>query len=250
VTVHIEHLPERRIDVRQGVLSESDDFIGRLGRHVEHDERSLAYAVEHIVDELLPPKTVSWRRWSPILDQGDLGSCTGNALTGALACEPFCTIPTEAGQFNEAFAVSLYSHATAIDGIPGQYPPDDTGSSGLAVCKVAKSMGLIGSYHHALTVSGLLHALQLGPVIIGAPWYEGFDRPDEHTGAVEIGGAIRGGHEFLVRAYQHGPTEADSWLIADNSWGSSWGVKGQFRFSVATWRTLAANQADVTIPQK
>lgn len=238
MSVYTELLPERL-----------DEFAGRLGRHVEHDERSLEHAVENLVSELLPPRSVSWRRWSPILDQGDIGSCTGNALTGLLACEPFCAAPGAAAIYGESFAVSLYSHATEIDDIPGEYPPEDTGSSGLAVCKVAKRMGLIGSYHHALSVNGLLHALQVQPVIVGVPWFEGFDKPDDR-GIVRPTGQIRGGHEFLIRGYQHGHDEADSYLLADNSWGDSWGIKGQFWFSVADWRTLAANQADVTIPKQ
>lgn len=236
MSIHIDHLEELVGDA------------GRLGRHVEHDERSLEHAVENVVDELLPPKSVEWRRWSPILDQGNIGSCTGNALAGLLACEPFCASTGAAAPFSEQFAVSLYSHATAVDGIPGEYPPEDTGSSGLAVCKAAKRWGLIGSYHHALSVNGLLHALQIQPVIVGVPWFEGFDRPDTH-GVVKPTGQIRGGHEFLIRGYAHGSTEADSFLLADNSWGASWGAAGSFRFSVATWRVLAKNQGDVTIPR-
>ena len=34
----------------------------------------------------------------------------------------------------EQFAVALYSDATKVDAYPGTYPPDDTGSSGLAIC--------------------------------------------------------------------------------------------------------------------
>jgi hypothetical protein len=239
VTVHVERIEER-----------IDEFSGRLGRHVEHDQRSLEHAVEHLVDELLPPKSVLWHRWSPILNQGELGSCTGNALTGLLACEPFCASAAAAAPYTEQFAVSLYSHATEIDGIPGQYPPEDTGSSGLAVCKVAKRMGLIGSYNHALSVNGLLHALQIQPVIVGVPWFEGFDQPDS-TGLVHATGQIRGGHEFVIRGYEHDDdSEDDSYLFADNSWGDGWGVRGHFRFTVSTWRTLMSHQADVTIPKQ
>ena len=38
----------------------------------------------------------------------------------------------------EGFAVKLYEDATVVDGYPGEYPPDDTGSSGLAICKVSQ----------------------------------------------------------------------------------------------------------------
>ena len=225
-----------------------DEFAGRLGRHVEHDSRSLEHAVEHVVDELLPPQSVEWRRWSPILNQGGIGSCTGNAMTGWLGCEPHVRNAQDGGAFTEEVALQLYELATRLDSIPGQYPPTDTGSSGLAVAKAAKQLGYIHGYGHALSVPGLLHALQVAPVIVGAPWFAGFDTPDSN-GVVQPSGQIRGGHEFLVRGYEHGPTEHDSWLLADNSWGTQWGVDGSFRFSVSTWRVLAANQGDITIPR-
>jgi hypothetical protein len=51
---------------------------GRLGRHVGHDPRSRAYAVS---EDLLPGSYASavHQVRIPVLDQGDLGSCTGNA---------------------------------------------------------------------------------------------------------------------------------------------------------------------------
>jgi hypothetical protein len=54
---------------------------GRLGRHVRHDPRSRAYQVR---PRAPLAKSVSWERQTPILDQGDLGSCTGNAACGVL----------------------------------------------------------------------------------------------------------------------------------------------------------------------
>lgn len=237
MSVHVEHLVEQ-----------VDDFAGRLGRHVEHDTRSLAYAVENAFERLLPAKTVEWQRFSPILDQGDIGSCTGNAMAGWLGCAPHASGIEDASFYGEDIALHLYEVATRLDHVPGQYPPDDTGSSGLAVAKAAKQAGYISGYGHALSVDGLLHALQTAPVIVGVPWFQGFDRPDS-SGVVKPTGTIRGGHEFLIRGYEHGQTEATSMLLADNSWSSSWGVNGSFRFSVATWRVLAANQGDVTIPR-
>lgn len=239
MSIHIEHLHEI-----------VDEFAGRLGRHVEHDSRSLEYAVENVIGELLPPKSVEWRRWSPILDQGDIGSCTGNAMAGWLGCAPHVLDGHAGGaDYDEATALKLYELATRLDHIPGQYPPDDTGSSGLAVAKAAKQLGYIGSYGHALSVPGLLHALQSAPVIVGVPWFSGFDQADSHGTPVQATGQIRGGHEFLVRGYEHGASEHDSYLLADNSWGAGWGDAGSFRFSVSTWRVLAANSGDITIPR-
>ncbi|MEV5953720.1 hypothetical protein AB0M11_08075, partial [Streptomyces sp. NPDC051987] len=51
---------------------------GRLGRHIEHDPRSRAYALS---EDLLPSTYTSAVHTVriPVLDQGSLGSCTGNA---------------------------------------------------------------------------------------------------------------------------------------------------------------------------
>jgi hypothetical protein len=85
-----------------------------------------------------------------ILDQGKLGSCTGNAGTGAVGTQPFYhqvgknVLPAvDDASAGEQFAVKLYSDATKADAIPDSYPPDDTGSSGLAICKVLNARGTI-----------------------------------------------------------------------------------------------------------
>lgn len=232
------------------IIEEVHDFEQRLGRHIEHDIRSLDYKVasnpfKKIQATVAPKTSVLWQRYSPILDQGQLGSCTGNAITGWLGCAPHATTTAFARQYNEDFAIKVYEQATIIDGVPGSYPPDDTGSSGLAVAKVAKSMGLISSYKTATTTNELILALHTAPVIVGVAWYENFFTPDS-KGQVHVGGKIAGGHEFLIRGY-----DAKTKLFtADNSWGTSWGIKGSFTFSTATWESLRKQQADVVLPIK
>jgi hypothetical protein len=45
------------------------------------------------------PQTKVWTRRIPVLDQGDLGSCTGNAATGVLGSEPFYgTLPGDSSR--------------------------------------------------------------------------------------------------------------------------------------------------------
>lgn len=212
---------------------------GRLGRHVEHDPASHDYPFE--VTEATPLKKVLWRRYGSIFNQGDLGSCTGNAMAGALNTLPIHK--TLAKALVEKDAISIYEQATEIDNIPGQYPPDDTGSSGLAVCKVAKTRGLISGYRHAFNLTQALQALQTGTVITGVSWYEGFDNPDT-TGLVEIAGQVRGGHEFEILGYD----PATDLLTAANSWGTGWGVAGRFHFTSKTWAELLDDQGDVTVP--
>lgn len=224
------------------------EFVGRLGRHVEHDAQSLAFMVDHVMSLVATPiRTKVWTRFSPILNQGDLGSCTGNAMTGWLGCAPNVSDTRAAIAFDEGFAVGLYEDATRLDNFPGQYPPDDTGSSGLAVAKAAKARGLIHSYLHARTTLGMVRALMHAPVIIGIPWYDSFDTPDIN-GRVHLkaNARVRGGHELLVRGFDVNTQE----FVIDNSWGPGWGQDGSFLMPIAVWNVLRSQQADVTIPVK
>lgn len=209
---------------------------GRLGRHVEHDPRSRAYQTR--AASLV---STTWVRHAKILDQGDLGSCTGNAAVGALGSDPF--YPTVSLALNETEAVKLYHEATGLDSFSGAYPPDDTGSTGLAVAKACKQDGLISGYQHALGVDAALAALMVGPVITGVNWYDSFDSPDR-DGLVKItaDAAVRGGHEFVVRAVD---VEAQT-VLADNSWGTGYGNAGSFSFSFDDWARLLDEDGDVT----
>jgi hypothetical protein len=149
---------------------------------------------------------------------------------------------------HESDALKIYEEATAIDNIPGTYPPDDTGSSGLSVAKVLKNRYFISSYKHAFDVPSALNALMHQAVIMGCCWYEGFDTPDA-DGIVAMTGQIRGGHEVMSREYEMlGPSPGDDDLVwFDNSWTTSWGVKGRFAMRVSTLRPLLVQQGDITI---
>lgn len=219
----------------------------RLGRHVNHDSRSLAYRV---TPGAQPTAPILWQRNIPILDQGNLGSCTGNAETGALGSGPIYaaliaagTLTTKKITLDETFAVELYSAATEVDSYAGTYPPTDTGSDGLSVSKAAQSKGLISGYVHATSVDACKTAIMTGPFIVGSNWYTGMDDPDS-TGLVTATGTVRGGHEYLCRGYD---PSTDLWDL-DNSWGTGYGVLGTFRYSSPTLAKLLAESGDATQP--
>ena len=49
------------------------------------DIRDLLYAAPHVVASTLPPAVDLRPQCPPVFDQGQLGSCTGNAIAGAIA---------------------------------------------------------------------------------------------------------------------------------------------------------------------
>lgn len=211
----------------------------RLGRHVHHDPRSLAYRLPESA-----PATVRWERTIPVLDQGNVGSCTGNAAVGLLGTSPaFATLTTQLAAglvLDEAEALKLYSAAEIIDGGLG-LPTEDQGSSGLSVAKAAKNAGLISGYTHATSIGACHTAIQKGPFAGGTNWYTSMDSPSS-SGLVTVGGSVRGGHEYEYIGYD---TSTDLWECV-NSWGTSYGVAGHFFISSPDLARLLSEQGDAT----
>lgn len=224
---------------RREFLPERPDNPYRLGRHVRHDPRSLRYKVQPTGIA----QTAIWERKIPVLDQGDLGSCTGNATIGVLGTEPFYSAlsPVQRQALTEAEAIRLYSQATQLDPFDGTYPPTDTGSDGLDVAKAAVKFGYLSGYKHITSVAAAQTAIVAGPFIVGSDWFDGMFDPDA-SGEVQISGAVAGGHEYECFGYQAG---ADRWHFW-NSWGTSWGTRGAFWMSGGTFAELLARDGDAT----
>src|SRR5260370_41126514 len=98
------------------------------------------------------------------LDQGALGSCTGNAAVG------FASTLLGPKAFTEFDATDIYTTATHLDDIDGEYPPDDTGSAGIYAMKALKQRGLISSYYHCFGLMHTLETLTGQAVILGVNW--------------------------------------------------------------------------------
>jgi hypothetical protein len=218
------------------------DRLHPLGRHPaagqHHDPVSRRFPVARTAI-----RDVTWQRVSPILDQGDLGSCTGNAGTGVLGTQPFFATLLSTLLLNEMYAVRLYSDATKIDPYEGGYPPTDTGSDGLSVAKVLKARGMISGYLHAFDLNAALGAIAIAPVITGINWYSSFDSPDS-SGYVKItkDAQVRGGHEVEVL----GVDTVRRLVRCANSWGADWADHGYFTISWDDWGRLLSEDGDVT----
>lgn len=219
-----------------------------LGRHVEHDDRSREHPYTRTVSV---PRTVYWKHHGTVLNQRKVGGCTGWSLEQCLATEPLWRpgfTPTNRQ------ALQLYELATRLDSVPGQYLPDDTGSSGLAAAKAAQQIlvagrPLIGSYQHAFGIDHAKATIQTTPFTVGTVWLEGMFHPDV-DGTVHPTGQVAGGHQYEVFGHD---VDDDMWAMLQ-SWGP-WGVAmkgyattGVFRMAGRDLAGLLDRQGDITVP--
>jgi hypothetical protein len=230
----------------------------RLGRHVRHDSRSLRYAYG-----VLPKSAIvktRWTRRTPILDQGNLGSCVPNALTGALGTDSkartgltAATVKADsrgifaAGTYvlDEGFATQAYSLITLDDAYPGNYPPDDTGSDGLGAMAGAQDLGLVDTYQHAFSIAAVQSALMAGPVMWGTVWLNSmFDTDGNGFLVVSKSSGEAGGHELVLTGYD---PYTDTYS-GDNSWNDDWGLDGSFFVSGSNLKWLLSQDGDITVP--
>jgi hypothetical protein len=211
----------------------------KLGRLVDHDEHSRFYQAPRAA----PQRSVLWGHHAPVLDQGQIGSCTGNA-TAQLINTDYFAASRDAGYLGEAEAVRIYELATRLDGIRGNtYPPTDGGSSGLGAAKAAVKLGYFTGYKHAFGFDHFTAALQLQPLIVGTSWYEGMFTPSS-IGFVRPTGKLAGGHEYLCLGISY-ETKTLTFL---NSWSDQWGQKGRFVMHFSDFQNLLADHGDATAP--
>lgn len=171
----------------------------KLGRQKVHDPRSLAFPVKVVIDRSKwVDKMIRIYDPSPNPNQCH-GECTGVAK-----CVQFNAAGNRRnGQvLNMDSAHKIYSKGTTLDPFEGQWPPDDTGSSGLASAKAAKALGLGGEYRHVFGgADEVVQLVQQGHVVsVGTWWYDDMFRPNA-DGVITPTGPRVGGHQYAVRGY-------------------------------------------------
>ena len=210
-----------------------------LGRLVDHDPRSRSFAAAQAPVK----RSVLWGHHADVIDQGQLGCCTGASTAQLINTDPFAHCRPK-GFLTQADAVSIYSLATHLDGIPGNtYPPTDGGSSGLGAAKAGVKLGYFAGYKHAFGFDAFAAALQLQPLIVGTNWYSDMFKLDAQ-GYAWPHGTIAGGHEYLALGIQY-ETQTITFL---NSWGPAWGRTGRFFMTFKAFASLLADQGDATAP--
>lgn len=223
----------------------------RLGRRINHDPRSRQFALPE-PDAAATFKAVRWHSSLPSFDQGQVGSCTGNAAAGWLCTDdssrPGPTTLPDGTPIDEKLALFIYSAAETIDG-NGTYPPTDDGSSGLSVAKVLKQRGLCGDYSHAFSPGAAYLALQSGPVLFGTVWYQTmFDPKADGTLTCSKSSGVAGAHEILLDELEVDVNGQPVAVWLRNSWSPAWGVAGRARILRKDFEALLAADGDVTVP--
>lgn len=211
----------------------------RLGRNINHDQRSLRFQVARAET----PATVVWERRLPVLDQGTLGRCVPTSAVGVFGTEPFySTLPKALnGRLSDALAIEWYRLVTRADPFAGQWEPDDTGSDGLSMGKVLKTLGFISGYEHITSLQSAWAAIKKRPFITGVLWVSGMDNPSSE-GIVHATGVVRGGHEFEVAEYNAARGLWGCW----NAWTAAWGKGGKFYIPDEDYQKLLEMQGDAT----
>jgi hypothetical protein len=223
--------------------SESQD--PRLTRMPWQDPKSLAYGIASIFTPKTQLKTKTWRlrHW---FDQGAEGACTGFATGHYGASQP----NKVRGITDDYCRKELYWAAQKRDPFPGgSYPGADPymeGSTVLAAVKVAKDKGWIEGYRWAFNTKDLALAIgNVGPAILGVPWYEGMFRPSA-CGHLHPTGEKKGGHAIACVGFN----KSKNAFLVHNSWGKKWGDDGRAWIHWDDMKFLLAKSGDACIPVK
>lgn len=232
----------------RGGSQTSDVRLDRVYPGVERHLPSLRYLTSDLT-ATKKPRSFTWnfRTYDPHLDQGREGACVGFGWAHELACYP-AIVPDVSFAYARERIYWQAQRRDQWDG--GAYPgasPFGEGTSVLAGAQVVQQeLHLIGNYDWCLTLEDLiLSAGYLGPIVMGTDWMTGmFDTDDK--GYVHATGQVEGGHCWLIR----GVSLAKNSFLCRNSWGESWGMRGDFWISFGDAGALLAAQGEACVPRR
>ena len=198
------------------------------------------------------PNSVDLRQWcSPIDDQGNLGSCTGNAIAGCIeymdrrynskatqVSRLFIyyyervfenTVRQDSGAYIRDGIKVTYTYGAPLESLwPYNISKFATQPASVALTDAAKRKVI--RYESVPNFSACITALSLGyPVVIGFDVYSSFESSSvANTGMMPYPNVSKekllGGHCVLLVGYNN----ATQRFIARNSWGPNWGAGGYF----------------------
>lgn len=219
------------------------------------DHRDIRYSSVYRIPKKLPLKTDLRLLCPPIEDQGELGSCTAHALTGALEVlekrngRPVIQFSRLFVYYNERaieHTITQDSGAMLRDGIKSlvkkgacsekkwPYIPARYSVKPGTACFKEGLDHQITAYQRIDTVDQMRACLADGfPFVFGFTVYESFQSQTvSRTGKVrmpERSERVLGGHAVLGVGYN----DAQKRFIVRNSWGTAWGIKGYFTIPYA-----------------
>ena len=215
------------------------------------DHRDLLYAaIRPAAPPPLPPRVDLRATCSAVEDQGNLGSCTGNALAGAVEFlerknnAPFVDVSRLFIYYNERViegTVRSDSGAMIRDGIKSlrskgvcsetkwPYVASRFAVKPTPACYKEALAHQITSYHRIQTLDEMRGCLAEGyPFVFGFTVYEQFESPEvAKSGIVNLpqpGERTIGGHAVVAVGYD----DQSRRFIVRNSWGTGWGDQGYF----------------------
>jgi C1A family cysteine protease len=221
------------------------------------DQRDHIYAAAITAPQQLPPHLDLRPQCPPVYDQGQLGSCTANAIGGAIQFaqmkEKLANVFTPSRlmiYYDERVmegTVASDSGAQIRDGMKSvakqgacpepewPYAIEKFSEKPPAQCYQDAAQHLVKQYQRLPQALMLMKScLASGfPFVFGFTVYESFEsQPVAQTGLVPmpaVGEQVLGGHAVLAVGYD----DAQQRFIVRNSWGTTWGMQGYFTMPYA-----------------
>jgi C1A family cysteine protease len=223
-------------------------------------------AVPKYITAAKAPSSVDLRpSLPPVVDQGQLGSCTANAWAGDMgfleikASQVFSPLSRLFIYYNERLlegTVSSDAGAQIRDGVKSlvtygvcsetEWPYDVTKFSQepSTIFYISARMHKASSYYRLNTLDDMRSCLASGyAFVLGISVYQSFESDAvKQTGVVSLpiqGEKRLGGHAVLAVGYD----DSTQRVLCRNSWGANWGIKGYFTipYSYLTNPSLASD---------